>query len=97
MKIAVLARIAAWLVAWVVEHESKQNLTRYNARAVRTRMIEAIAARMQRAVQKTPDFKADDDFWQFAAWVMDGEQETHRLQAITDGVRAGNYAKRKQA
>ncbi|HUU94042.1 MAG TPA: hypothetical protein VM238_22855 [Phycisphaerae bacterium] len=84
---ALLSKIAIWLFVRYIEWQAEKGLTYENAKEVRTRIIHTLTARFEKAIAKTPDFKADDRVWQFGAWVMDGDPAYHRLQSRADDAR----------
>ena len=80
-----IGKIAVWLLVRQVQIEAKKGLTRENADRVRTSIINAIINRYQKAL--ATKFTGDEAFWQFIAYVMDGQDGNHRLQNLADEVK----------
>ena len=80
-----LIKIGFWIASKGLNDLSQDQLTVSSAAAFRTKIIDFIIARYQKA-QTTKSVTADDRFWWWWAQVM----KSNRLTALSDAKKNGN-------
>jgi len=84
---AIVAKLGPWLFVKYLELEADRDLTRANADSVRTRIVDTIQTRIDKArakAEKKGLAHVWGEVWQFAAWVM----KSDRIQQQADRVNA---------